>query len=95
MSELITRKKITLQPHHLRPGRTLHYIEDADGRREFAPFISLEIASYPNEDSCYLFHISEDGQMADTWHQSVEEAMEQAEFEFEVRSDEWTDVTAE
>ena len=94
MPELITRKKVTLQPHHLRPGRTRHYIKDANGHREFAPFVSLEIASYPEEKSCYLFHISENGEMADTWHESLQDAIEQAEFEFGVRKDEWTDVSA-
>jgi hypothetical protein len=79
-------------PHHLRTGRTRHTIKDANGIREFAPFVALEIASYPNTESCYLFHISENGEIADTWHQSVDEAIQQAEWELGVKREEWIDV---
>jgi hypothetical protein len=92
MSELVTLKRVTLGPHHLRPGRTKHTIIDANGVRDFAPFVALKIASYSNEVSCYLFHISEDGDMADTWHESIEEALDQAEYEFGVQRTEWVDV---
>ena len=34
----------------------MHTIRDANGTRDFAPFVALEIASYPNTKSCYLFH---------------------------------------
>lgn len=93
MPELTTVKRVALGgSHHLRPGRTRHTIKDANGIREFAPFVALEIASYPNTESCYLFHISENGELADTWHQSVEEAIQQAEWEFGVQRDEWINV---
>lgn len=92
MPELVTRKRLILGPHHLRPGRTRHTIHDARGYREFPAFVELEIASYPNETSCYLFHIAENGEVADTWHQSIEDAMHQAEYEFGVQIDEWLDV---
>jgi len=39
----------------------------------------LEIAPYPNEHSCYLFHLSKNGELADTWHQTLVEACDQAE----------------
>ena len=92
MPELITTKKVALGPQHLRPGRTKHTIRDAKGERDFAPFVALEIASYPNEQSCYLFHISENGEAADTWHQTLEEAFDQAEWEFGVQRNEWVDA---
>ena len=93
MPDLVKLKRVSLSPHHLRPGRTRHTISDANGVRAFAPFVALEIVSYPNEKSCYLFHISENDEIADTWHQSVEEALDQAEYEFGVRRTEWTDVS--
>jgi len=92
VTELITTKRVTLGPHHLKPGRTKHTIRDGKGKREFAPFIALEIARYPNQPSCYLFHISENGEVADTWHQTLEEALDQAEYEFGVGRHEWVDV---
>lgn len=92
MPELVTIKRVALGPQHLKPGRTKHTIRDANGLRDFAPFIALEIARYPNEQSCYLFHVSENGEVADTWHQTLEEAFDQAEWEFGVRREEWGDV---
>lgn len=95
MPELITIKtikRVALGTHHLRPGRTKHSIRNANGLRDFAPLVALEIARYPNEESCYLFHISENGEATDTWHQTLEEAFEQAQYEFGVQSEEWADV---
>lgn len=93
MPELVTLKRVSLGPHHLRPGRTKHTIRDRGEIREFAPFVALEIVAYPNERSCYLFHISEAGEIADTWHESIEDALYQAEYEFGVQQSEWTDAT--
>lgn len=90
--ELIVIKRVKLGPHHLKPGRTRHWIHDSNGTRAFPPFVALEIAKNPSDEACYLFHIAEDGTLADTWHSSLEEAIEQAEFEFEVKADEWTEV---
>ena len=92
MPELVITKRVALGPHHLRPGRSRHTIIDANGPRQFSAFVSLEIASYPNEQSCYLFHICENGEGTDTWHPSLERALEQAEWEFGVQRHEWVDV---
>jgi hypothetical protein len=89
MSTAITLKRVLLTDRHLQPGRTRHTINGAD----FQPFVSLEIVQYPNETSCYLFHIAADGNIADTWHESIEDALQQAEFEFGVQACEWTDVS--
>ncbi len=41
----------------------------------------------------YLYHFDADGScFADTWHQTLEQAKNQATFEFRIRSDEWTEV---
>ena len=91
-SQLISRKRVELGPHHLRPGRTLHTIKDSKGERPFPPFVALEIASCPGDESCYLFHICENGWCADTWHESEADAIGQAEYEFGVAQSEWVDV---
>ena len=88
MSKMIAIRKVVLREHHLSPGRTSHYI---DGR-EFAPFKSLAITTYPGDSGCYLMHITADGQCADTWHETLDDAFHQAEYEFEVRRDEWEAV---
>ncbi len=90
--ELITVLRVELGAHHLRPGRTNHTISGPNGFETFPPFVALEIAHCADENSYYLFHIAENGMIADTWHQSLEEAIEQAEFEFEVMPKEWSEV---
>jgi hypothetical protein len=37
-------------------------------------------------------HICEKGQAADTWHENLEDAMHQAELEFGVQAEEWTEA---
>jgi hypothetical protein len=86
---MIVLKRVRLGPQH-HASRTKHTISDARGEREFPPFTELVIAADPGETSCYLFHICADGQVADTWHQSVDEALHQAEWELGVQPEEWT-----
>jgi hypothetical protein len=50
------------------------------------------ITQYPGKLSCYLMHICEDGSGTDTWHESLEDALLQAEWEFGVRLEEWTET---
>ena len=85
MSALVPLKRVVLGSHHFRPGRTVHRVNGKD----FPPFVSLEIAQYPGDSGFYLLHICSDGAVADTHHESMEEAMHQAEFEFGVQSNEW------
>jgi hypothetical protein len=43
----------------------------------------------------YLFHLDADGVcFADTWHQSLDEAKQQASFEFGIEPGEWAKVTS-
>lgn len=81
--------RVELDANHLRPGRARHFIKDSQGRREFPPFVRLEIAQYLGRMECYLFRICEDGSGADTYHESLDGALDQAEWEFKVRRDEW------
>jgi hypothetical protein len=89
MNEWVIKMKAALGARHLRPGRTRHMISDGKGQREFPPFVRLEIAQYPGDEGCYLLHICEDGSTADTWHETVDEALHQAEWEFGVLGSEW------
>ena len=88
MSAFVAVKRAVLGDHHLRPGRTRHVVNGKD----FPPFVSLEIAQYSNDTGFYLLHICASGEVADTWHESMEEAMHQAEFEFGLQKNEWVDV---
>ena len=90
MSAFVTLKRVVLGSHHLHPGRTLHRVNSKD----FSPFVSLEIAQYPEDSGFYLLHICSDGAVVDTHHESMEEAIHQAEFEFGVQSNEWISDTS-
>ena len=90
MSAFVAVKRAVLGDHHLRPGRTRHSLNGKD----FPPFVSLEIAQFPTDSGFYLLHICASGEVADTWHETVEDAMHQAEFEFGVHKDEWVSVSS-
>jgi len=50
----------------------------------------LAICQYEGEDSFYLFGCDENWEtVTDTWHQTLEDAKEQAEFEYEGVSETW------
>jgi hypothetical protein len=87
--QLATIKRVTLGPQH-HASLAKHSISGGQGVRNINAFVELEIAVCPGESSCYLFHTSADGQMTDTWHESVEDALDQAEWEFGVLPDDWS-----
>ena len=82
-------KTVRLGPQHQQPGHTYHN-NNGEG---LGPFVKLAIVSY-GDGSYYLFYYdSDDGEeITDTFHESVEAAMEQAKFEFGVTSGEWQDI---
>ena len=54
------------------------------------PAAGLAICSYLGEEGYYLFGCDATwSSITDTWHQTVEEAMRQAEFEYESISGTW------
>jgi len=87
-SRLTTIKRVRLGSHH-HVSLTKHTTSDAGSQRDFPPFVELAIAGCPGGKSCYLFHVCADGQVADTWHETVEGALNQAEWEFGVKPQEW------
>jgi hypothetical protein len=60
-------------------GATRHVV-NGDEVTEFA---ALAIAQYPSDSGFYLFYCNENWEaMTDTYHETLEAAIEQAEFEF-------------
>ena len=92
LMEMVAIRKVTLQEHHLRPGRTRHTLVDGHGPRPFPPFISLVIARYPEDTRHYLMRHCKDHIGTDTCHESLEDALRQAEWEFGVLPEEWLEV---
>jgi hypothetical protein len=89
---MVAIRRVKLEEHHLNPGRTKHTISDANGIRPFPPFTSLAITRYGEGNACYLMHICDDNSVADTWHETLDDALYQAEWEFGVRPEEWIEV---
>jgi hypothetical protein len=87
-----TLYRLELGAHHLNPGRTKHQLVDSLGRRDFPAFKSLEICQYEDDAGFYLLYFPEAGPGTDTWHQSLDDALHQAEWEFGVAPTEWVKV---
>jgi len=75
--------------HHLPPGRAKHRLKDASGVHDFPPFRALEICSSSSDRGFYLIYEPESGLRTDTWHETLDDAFGQAEWEFGVSRDEW------
>jgi hypothetical protein len=54
------------------------------------PFEALAIVQYENESDHYLLYLDADWEpVTDTWHESLEHAMDQAEYEYEGITPKW------
>jgi hypothetical protein len=81
--------------------KTRHYIglppQSTDGkdlRRELEPASVLVIEQ--EEDGIFLLRLTSDGRtVGDTWHRSIDEAKEQATYEFDGLVSEWKRVPSE
>jgi len=82
--------RVELGPQHAPTGNTKHTLCDSLGSRPFPPFVALEIVHTPGEQGFYLMHECADHIGNDTWHETLDDAMDQADFEFGVKHDEWT-----
>jgi hypothetical protein len=57
---------------------------------------SLRVARYADDPGYYLLYLDEHGQeTTDTCHQSLDDALHQATFEFGVQAHEWTVVKSD
>ena len=55
----------------------------------------LHIVQYEFDAGYYLFYCDESGtEITDTYHESLEKAMAQAEWEFGTKNDEWRNTEA-
>ncbi len=73
----------------LRLSRAKHLGGYPAGNNDSALFTSFAIMQSLEGSGYYVMHVCGDGQIADTWHASMDDALEQAEWEFSIRSDEW------
>lgn len=85
-------RRVKLEERHASTGQTRHTLVDQHGSRPFAAFTSLEVVQFSNDPGYYLMHICEDGSGTDTYHSSLEDAFHQADFEFSVKPEDWSNV---
>lgn len=83
--------QVVLGLQHRPTGRTRHFRNAV-----LLPVpASLRIAQFPGDTGYYLLYLDSHGnEMTDTHHESVEAAMAQASFEFNVRPEEWVNTGA-
>jgi|tagenome__1003787_1003787.scaffolds.fasta_scaffold19002463_2 hypothetical protein len=82
--------RVALDAERHRPtGNTLHVIGD----QAMGPAAALRIVRYDEGPGFYLLYLDAAGEeMTDTWHQTLDDAPHQAEFEFSVASSEWHNI---
>jgi len=77
---------------HQPTGKTKHF----KGDREIPAPHSLQIVRYPNDRGYYLLYLDENGnELTDTYHDRLQGAIEQANWEFSVQPEEWEFVEVE
>lgn len=85
-------REVTLGAGHRATGGTRHY----RGGAELPPPAALRIIKFVGDSGYYLLYLDKEGfEMTDTYHDSVEEAMAQADWEFQVKPHDWNIVTPE
>ena len=92
MTDYVVLQRIRLGAAHVPTGKTRHY----HGDTLLPPPVELQIVQYPGDLGYYLFYMDDSGEeQTDTWHETPEGAMNQADFEFGVKPEEWVVVSDE
>ncbi len=75
-----------LGPHNDPTGKTKHWI----GGQEASPPAVVRIVEYAQDDGYYLIHYdADDNEITDTFHESIADALAQAEWEFLLKPEDW------
>lgn len=76
----------TIDARHIQTGKTTHIV---DGMIFDNP-AGLEICQYDGDSAYYLFYCDENWNViTDTWHQTIDDAIKQAEFEYQHSAQTW------
>jgi hypothetical protein len=85
-------KRAEISAEHQGPGSVRKVLIDDFGSHEWSKFVRLEIARNGTDGGFYLFHIAADGSGTDTWHDTIEQALDEAEAEYRVSGEDWQDI---
>src|SRR2546429_373327 len=96
MTNYSFHRRIVLKPHHVRTGKTRHTQatwSDSEGLIRGAELPvphELMITQIKPDPGYYLLYLDANGnEITDTYHETLESAMEQAKWEFNVEPNEW------
>lgn len=98
MSDYLIHRRITLKSHHTPTGKTRHFLsslvdDDLIRGPELPAPHALMIAQLPPDEGFYFLYLDGDGdEITDTWHESLEKALSQAKWEFNVEFEDWEEV---
>ena len=80
-------KSIHLGNKHKSTGATRHYSGTVEITQQI---VLLQIVQCPNDNGYYLLYLDNEGaELTDTYHESLEAALDQAPFEFCVQPEGW------
>lgn len=83
---MIILKKISLLGRILPNKKTLHKF----GNEILKNPSELKIGQYKGDNGYYLLYIDCNGnEITDTYHETINQAFEQASYEFNIKNDEW------
>lgn len=86
MTDYVILRKVRLGSEHLPTGRTRHY----RGAQVLPVPSALQIARYSEDTGLYLFYLDVEGnEITDTYHDTLEGAVEQARWEFGIEDEDW------
>lgn len=87
MNDYIVVRHIALSGHHKPTGGTRHY----QGNEPLPPPTQLQIMRYADDSGYYLLYLDAEGKkLTDTYHETLDEALAQATWEFGVEPSEWS-----
>jgi hypothetical protein len=90
MSEDTHLQQVRLGATHQATGKTRHF----RGAVQLPIPSELRIVKYRDDPGYYLLYCDDEGvELTDTYHVTIEGALSQAEWEFQVKPTEWTVVT--
>ena len=84
--EYVVLRRVQISGKFRPTGKTKHHVYGV----EMPTPSSLKIVKYPNDPGFYLFYCNDKGEeMTDTWHETLQKAFEQANWEFGVVEGDW------
>lgn len=92
MPDYAILKQVSLSTSHMPTGKTQH----RQGGRQLLPTpAQLQIVRSAGEPGFYLLHLDKSGkEQTDTYHETIDGALSQAEWEFSIKPNEWENVSS-